>query len=184
MFRRHKMNNEIKNHLPESKTGRMALCASMIALSMIFGYVESLIPIAVPIPGIKPGIANIVTVVCFYLFGKRMAWTVALVRIILMGLLFGNGYSFAFSMAGGCLSLICMTLGMKAKVFSETGVSVIGGVSHNVGQIVAAAILMNAALVLAEIPLLVVGGVICGLLIGLLSALIIRKMKAVNIGNI
>ena len=163
---------------PKNKTERVALFGVLVALSMIFSYLESLIPIPVPIPGVKLGIANIVTVVCLYTIGISGAWAVSLVRIALMGMLFGNLYSFAFSMAGGVLSLLMMTWARRWKrlQLSPTGVSVIGGVMHNMGQLLAAAVLLDRAILMAYLPALIAGGVVSGIVIGILSGLLIRKL--------
>ena len=153
----------------------------MVALAMILSYVESLISLPVPIPGIKIGLANLVTVAALSLEGKGAAWAVSITRICLSALLFGNLYSFVFSAAGGILSLIVMTVLSDTKKFSMTAVSCAGGVAHNLGQITAAAIIMKAAIVLAHIPLLVIGGIISGIIIGIIGSMIIGRIKKAGV---
>ena len=160
------------------KTARYGV---LTALALILGYVESLIPLPIPIPGIKLGIANLVTIVSFYLVGERGAWLISIARICLSALLFGNLYSFMFSMAGGICSLLFMTLTKRTGKFSMTAVSCVGAVAHNIGQIITAAIVMKAGLILSYIPLLIIGGVVSGLIIGLLGSLIINKIKKAGV---
>jgi len=160
---------------------KIAKLGVIVALSMILGYVESMLPLPIPIPGIKLGLANLVTIVSFYLIGLRESWLIAMVRICLLSILFGSFYSWIFSMAGGICSLLFMSLALKCKIFSMTAVSCVGGVAHNVGQIVAAAILMNAGLILMYIPLLIIGGVVSGIIIGLIGSLIIGRIKKAGV---
>ncbi len=162
---------------PKSRAGRLALCAVMTALSMVLGYVEAMIPLPVPIPGIKLGIANLATIICFFMIGRRAACAVAVVRIVLSSLLFGNLYSFVFSMAGGLCSLLFMTAAVSIRRFSVTGVSMLGGVTHNLGQIAAAAAVLRAALVMGYIPALIAGGIVSGTLIGLLAYMILNRLR-------
>ena len=159
------------------KPRKVAQYGVLTALALMAGYVETLIPLPVPVPGIKLGIANSVTIVCFYLYGRKCAWTVSLLRIFLSALLFGNVYSLAFSLSGGVLSLIAMTLAYRTGLFSVTGVSMLGGVTHNIGQIAAAAVILKAALIMGYIPVLTAGGIVSGMIIGLISYMLIRRIK-------
>ena len=155
---------------------RVAYCGVMVAAAMILSYVESLIPVPIPIPGIKLGLANLVTIVTFCSVGKGEAWLISLLRICLSALLFGNLYSWIFSMAGGICSLLFMTLAVSWNRFSVTGVSIVGGVMHNIGQTVAAACLLNAAMIMGYIPVLIAAGIVCGAVIGLLGHIIIGRI--------
>lgn len=111
----------------EQKTGRAALCGMLIALAFLFSYVETLIPISLGIPGVKLGLANLVTIVGLYLVSLPQLIFISLVRIVLVGLTFGNGFSMIYSLAGGALSLLFMLLARKTGWFSQAGVSVAGG---------------------------------------------------------
>ena len=160
---------------------KVAKYGVLVALSLILSYVESLIPIPVPIPGIKLGLANLVTIIAFYLEGRKCGWIVSLTRICLSALLFGNLYSFAFSVAGGILSLIVMTVLLSSEKFSMTAISCAGGVAHNIGQIIAAAVMMKAGLVLLHIPYLMIGGIISGIIIGIIGSMIIGRIKKAGV---
>lgn len=155
------------------KVARMGV---FIALAMIFSYIEVLIPFNFGIPGVKLGIANIVTVTSLYLFSTGEAFGISVIRIVLMGILFGNGMSLLYSLAGGLLSFLAMWLGKKTNWFSVMGVSVAGGVFHNVGQILAVMLVMKNTMFVAYLPVLFVAGVVTGYLIGLLANKIIELL--------
>ena len=155
------------------KVARMGV---FIALAMIFSYIEVLIPFNFGIPGVKLGIANIVTVTSLYIFSTGEAFGISVIRIVLMGILFGNGMSLLYSLAGGLLSFFAMWLGKKTNWFSVMGVSVAGGVFHNVGQILAVMLVMKNSVFVAYLPVLFVAGVVTGYLIGLLANKIIELL--------
>ena len=155
------------------KVARMGV---FIALAMIFSYIEVLIPFNFGIPGVKLGIANIVTVTSLYVFSTGEAFGISVIRIVLMGILFGNGMSLLYSLAGGLLSVLAMWLGKKTNWFSVMGVSVAGGGFHNVGQILAVMLVMKNTMFVAYLPVLFVAGVVTGYLIGLLANKIIELL--------
>lgn len=155
------------------KVARMGV---FIALAMIFSYIEVLIPFNFGIPGVKLGIANIVTVTSLYMFSTGEAFGISVIRIVLMGILFGNGMSLLYSLAGGLLSFLAMWIGKRTSWFSVMGVSVAGGVFHNVGQILAVMLVMKNTMFVAYLPVLFVAGVVTGYLIGLLANKIIELL--------
>ena len=155
------------------KVARMGV---FIALAMIFSYIEVLIPFNFGIPGVKLGIANIVTVTSLYIFSTGEAFGISVIRIVLMGILFGNGMSLLYSLAGGLLSSLAMWIGKKINWFSVMGVSVAGGVFHNVGQILAVMLVMKNSVFVAYLPVLFVAGIVTGYLIGLLANKIIELL--------
>ena len=155
------------------KVARMGV---FIALAMIFSYIEVLIPFNFGIPGVKLGIANIVTVTSLYIFSTGEAFGISVIRIVLMGILFGNGMSLLYSLAGGLLSFLAMWIGKKINWFSVMGVSVAGGVFHNVGQILAVMFVMKNTMFVAYLPVLLVAGIVTGYLIGLLANKIIELL--------
>ena len=118
-----------------TKSGKIAYGAMLVALAMIFSYVESLIPISIGIPGIKLGVANLVTVLGIFFLGPCEVLTVVIMRIFLVGFMFGNGVSIIYSLAGGLLSLTVMLIIKKTDKFSMVSVSVAGGISHNIGPV-------------------------------------------------
>lgn len=155
------------------KVARMGV---FIALAMIFSYIEVLIPFNFGIPGVKLGIANIVTVTSLYVFSTGEAFGISVIRIVLMGILFGNGMSLLYSLAGGLLSFLAMWIGKRTSWLSVIGVSVAGGVFHNVGQILAVMLVMKNTMFVAYLPVLFVAGVVTGYLIGLLANKIIELL--------
>lgn len=151
---------------------KIALCAMLMALAMIFSYVEVLIPINLGVPGIKLGIANLVVVVGLFFLPAGEVLMISVARILLMGYLFGNGMSILYSLAGGLLSFLVMLL-----LKHITGVSIAGGVTHNVAQICVAALVVQNRKLFYYLPALLVAGVITGMLIGILSDRILSAVK-------
>ena len=163
-------------------TRRIAYCAMMIALAMIFSYVESLIPFNFGVPGMKLGIANLVMVAGLYFLPVTDVFIISLVRIVLVGSMFGNGMSIIYSLAGGILSLIVMVLLKKIPGFSIIGVSIAGGISHNIGQLIVAAIVVQNIKILYYCPARLIAGTITGLLIGIVSGQVLAAIKKMGMG--
>ena len=158
------------------KVAFLGLCT---ALALVLAYVELLIQPLVPgIPGIKMGLPNIIIIFLLYRRGSTSAIGVSLLRILLVSILFGNVMAFLYSLMGGILSLAVMILLRKLNFMSEVGVSVAGGVMHNVGQILAAMILLETSELGYYLVVLTVTGTIAGILIGLCGSLLIRKIPA------
>ena len=129
-----------------NRTGRLvATYGMLISLAFIFSYLEAIIPIPVPIPGVKLGLANLVTIVGLYTVGVKGTVAVSLIRIVLVGCTFGKLFSMVYGLAGGALSLILMILFRKTNWFSQIGVSIIGGIGHNIGQLTVAALVTETA---------------------------------------
>lgn len=164
-------------------TKRIALCAMLIALAMIFSYVEALIPFNFGVPGMKLGIANLVMVTGLYFLPTADVFIISIARILLVGSLFGNGMSIIYSLAGGILSLIVMTLLKRIKGFSIVGVSIAGGICHNIGQIIVAAIVVENIKILYYFPALLIAGVITGTLIGIVSGRVLAAIQKTGFGK-
>ena len=150
------------------KAKSTALCAVMIALALALSYTERFIPLqlVVPLPGIKLGLANIVTLVALYLFKTKYAYMILVSRCIL-GAAFGGGITgLLFSLCGGVLALAAMSLAKRTPLFSVYGVSILGAAAHNTGQILASMVLMNSVYIGAYLPYLLVVAVLTGLLTG------------------
>lgn len=156
------------------KTKRIALFGMLVALAFIFSYIEHLIPLPLP-TGVKLGAANIVVLCALYFLGWREALAVSVVRIVLSGFAFGIS-TVPYSLAGGLLSLLVMVLLKKNKSFGIAGVSVAGGVCHNIGQTLVAMLLLGSKTIY-YFPVLFLSGIIAGVLIGLVSALVLSKLK-------
>ena len=148
-----------------------------IAIAMVFSYIESLIPLNIAVPGVKLGLANLVTIVVMVKMDTRSAWMVSLVRVLLSALLFGNMSVMIYSLAGAVLSLIVMTVCMRFRIFGITGTSILGAVSHNAGQVIMAASLMKSGNILIYIPVLCISGTIAGVCIGLAGAVLVKNLR-------
>lgn len=166
-----------------SKTKRLTLCAILVALAMALSYTERFIPLQmlVPLPGVKLGLANIVTLMALYLMGPKAAFAILIPRCI-FGAVFGGGITgLAFSLVGGLLAMAVMCLARKIPAFSVYGVSILGAAAHNVGQILAAMVLMNSVYIGAYLPYLLGVALFTGFATGAAGAGILRVCKAANI---
>ena len=158
-------------------TKKLTTLAVTVAVAMILSFVESRIPPIVPIPGVKIGLANIAVIFALYKMGWREAIIVSLVRVALVALLFGSVVSLAYSFAGALLSLLLMIILRKIGIFTEVAVSVVGGITHNIGQILVAFLLLETDVVFYYLPFLMVSGVIAGIGVGAASALLVKKVR-------
>ncbi len=156
------------------KTKRTALFGMLVGLAFIFSYVEHLIPLPLP-TGVKLGAANVVILCALYFLGAKEALAVSGVRILLSGFAFGIS-TVPYSVAGGLLSLLVMVVLKKRKSFSVVGVSVAGSVCHNMGQTLVAVLLLGRKTAY-YFPLLLFSGIVAGILIGMLSGLVISRLK-------
>ena len=155
---------------------KTAFCGLVLALALIAGYVESLIPIAVAIPGIKLGTANSVILILLYMVGVKEAFIVNISRVVLSGFLFGSMSSILYSLSGAIVSLLIMTMLKKTDRFSISGVSMAGGVAHNIGQLTMAALVLETSAVWYYLPVLIISGSLTGLLIGFLTGEIRKRI--------
>ena len=160
------------------KTKKIATYGLLVALAFILSYIETLFPIPVPIPGIKLGLANLVVTIALYSMGPREAFILSLTRIVLVGFTFGNFSNMAFSLIGGLFSWLMMTVFYKSKLFSIIGVSIIGGVAHNFGQIIVAVFINYNINIFYILPLLTISGMVTGTLTGYLAHLVVKRIKA------
>lgn len=158
---------------------KVAFKGLFLAVALLLSYVESLIPFGFGIPGIKLGLANLAVVLCMYSFGAKDALVLNITRIVLSGFLFGNLYSILYGMAGGMLSFLIMYISKKSGAFSIKGVSALGGISHNIGQIAVAYFVVRTAGVFYYIPWLLLSGVLTGFLIGCTAKLMFPYLKKI-----
>ena len=159
-----------------SNTKKLTIAALMAALALIFSYVEVLIPFTIGIPGIKLGIANIVVIISLYYLGPRYAITINVVRVLIAGLLFNGLFGALYSLAGAIVSFVIMVILKKTDIFSVVGISMAGGVAHNLGQILVAAVLVANIKIFIYFPVLIISGVITGAIIGILAGLILKRL--------
>ncbi|MEE0716201.1 MAG: Gx transporter family protein [Eubacterium sp.] len=158
-------------------TKRIANMAMLVALAIIFSYVEFLIPINLGIPGIKLGLANLVIVIALYTLELGDVWIISILRILIIGFMFGSGMSIIYSLAGAVVSLIVMALMKKINGFSIMGISMIGAVAHNMGQIVVAMFVVENTSILYYVPTLLIAGLITGGIIGIVSKRVLTVIK-------
>lgn len=165
------------------KTKRLTLCALLIALALALSYTERFIPLqlVIPLPGVKLGLANIVTLIALYLMGSKYAFAILIPRCI-FGAVFGGGITgLLFSMTGGFLAMLTMILARKLPIFSIYGVSILGAAAHNVGQILAAMVLMHSVYIGAYLPYLLGVALFTGFATGAAGAGILKAFQAGNI---
>ena len=160
---------------------RAAYFGVFTALALIFSYIETLIPFHFGIPGIKLGLANLLIVIFLYKRNAKEALLLSVVRIVLAGFMFGSLFSILYSLAGGLLSLLVMNLLKNSGKFSVMGVSIAGGVSHNLGQLVVAMAAVETYRVGYYFPVLLVAGMLTGLLIGMIANEVLKRLKNIQI---
>ena len=171
------------------KTISLTLCAMLISLALALSYVERFIPLQmlIPLPGIKLGLANIVTLTALYLLGAKSAFIILVLRCFL-GSLFGGGITgFLFSLCGGLLSMTVMTLARRLTCFSVYGVSILGAAAHNIGQIAVAILLMRSVYIGTYLPYLLIVALFTGFATGSACAgilSILLRLRAHRDGSI
>ena len=155
---------------------RVAYFGVFTALALIFSYVETLIPVNLGIPGVKLGLANLIIVVALYKMRLSEAYLLSVVRVLLAGFIFGNYFSIIYSLAGGLLSLTVMALLKKWGGFSLQGISIAGGVFHNIGLLIVAAVVVETFSVTYYFPVLLVAGLLTGLVIGIVAEMMLKRL--------
>ena len=149
----------------------------LVALAMVLSFVETLIPVFAAVPGMKLGLTNLVVMVALLLFSPPRAFMVNMIRIVLVGFTFGNMFSMLYSAAGGLLSFAVMLVMLKSGKFSPVGISAVGGVAHNAGQIIVACFVLDTGMVFYYLPFLAISGIVAGIVIGVVSSLITVRLK-------
>ncbi len=167
----------------KEKTKRLAILGVLTALALVLSYVESLLPpIWASVPGIKVGLPNIVIIILLYKLGLKDAVFVSIIRVLFSSfLLFGNVTTLFYSLAGAGLSLALMAICKKINIFSTVGVSIVGGVSHNLGQVLVAIALFSTSQLGYYMIVLTVTGTIAGVFIGILGSLALKRLEGVKI---
>ncbi len=163
-----------------SKTGKttkkITYIGIFVALALILSYVEALIPFNFGIPGVKLGLANLVVVCALYMTDAKSAFVVGMLRIVLSSLLFSPGIMVLYSLAGGMLSFLAMYLFRRLTKLSIVGVSIIGGVFHNIGQLAVAALILETFKIAYYLPVLMISGLITGMLIGICASYMLKLL--------
>lgn len=156
---------------------KVASSGLLLALAVLFGYIEAIIPVPMPVPGMKLGLANIVIVTILYLAGWKEAIVISALRVLIIGFLFGNLFSISYGLAGTALSILGMALVRKTRRFSVVSVSALGGVLHNCGQILVATLVVIGFPWKWYLPVLMLAGLGAGIVTGFLNRLIIPRVK-------
>jgi heptaprenyl diphosphate synthase len=164
------------------KIGKIARYSLLIAVALILSYVEAQIPAFFAVPGMKLGLTNLVVLVALYLMDEKSAILINLLRIVLVSVLFGNGMSLAYSVAGGLLSGLVMILLKRTGRFSIVAVSVAGGVAHNIGQILVAMVLLGTGSLAWYLLILWFTGIGAGAVIGIIGGLLCKRLETL-VGN-
>ena len=162
------------------KTERIALSGLLVALMLVLGYVESLIPVAAGIPGIKLGLSNGVLIFAVYMLGIPTAFVLMVLKVVLSGLMFGGVSAMMYAFAGGLLSMIFMSLLSRMKGVHVMVVSMAGGLMHNVGQVGLAMIMLNTPKLLYYMAILMVVGLACGALTGICADSVMKHLKKIK----
>lgn len=160
---------------------KVAVFGVFTSLALILSYVELLIPINFGIPGMKLGLANLLVVILLYKGCPRDSLLLSVIRILLSGLIFGNMFSIFYSLGGGLLSLAVMVFLKKTGQFTVAGISIGGGASHNVGQLLVAMFVVQTYQVGYYLPVLLIAGVITGAVIGILSAEVLKRTQSIRL---
>lgn len=158
-------------------TRKITLLSLLLAMALILSYIESLIPYNFVIPGIKIGLCNIAVIFVLYKLGTKEAFVVSLLRVLIMGILFNNGITFIYSLSGAILSLILMSIVKKLNLLDEYGVCIAGALAHNIGQLLAAYLLLETSTIVYYLPYLLISGVISGFIIGTLAYMMIKRIN-------
>ena len=166
-----------KNHIR-----RYAVLGIVTAVALVLSYVEAILPpIWSAVPGIKIGLPNIIIIFILYKTGLKDAITVSAIRLFLVALLFGNAMTLIYSVAGAALSLGLMTLCKKVNLFSMVGVSIVGGVAHNLGQILVAMALFETSQIGYYMIVLAITGTIAGVFVGIAASIILKRFVKIKL---
>ena len=161
------------------KTKKITYIALLSAVALIFGYIESLFPVFIAVPGIKLGLSNIVILFALYRLDKPSAFFIMLIKVTVLSLLFSGLNVFFYSLCGGFLSLFAMII-FKRINLSTVGISITGGIFHNLGQLLAASIMLKTASVFYYLPVLLISGLIVGFITGMVCKLVLKNLKALK----
>lgn len=157
----------------------IAYLGLLLTLALILSYVESLIPIFVSVPGVKLGLTNLVILICLYSFPAKYAFLISGMRVLLAGLLFGNMFSILYSLAGALFSLVVMLFAKKLFKLGILGVSILGGIFHNVGQLLVAIAVVSNYRIGYLFPYLLLSGILTGAIIGFIANCVVPYLKKI-----
>jgi heptaprenyl diphosphate synthase len=162
---------------------RLTVLGLLVSQALVLSIIESWIPLPVAIPGVKLGLANIITFIAIIFFSFKEAFLIMCMRVLLSSLFGGGWVVFWFSLAGGILSTIMMGVLYKwaSRVLSIIGISIAGSVMHNIGQLIAASIIMRELSVMGYLPVLLISGIIMGYFVGLCTNFLAKALSKTKI---
>ena len=168
-----------------SKAYRLVILSLFVSMALILSYVESLIPVPLPIPGAKIGLPNIITLVSLLTLGWPLTLLVVIARVLLAGFMFGGGFSIIYSLAGGLLSLFVMTLILhfSRNDFSLIIISIFGAIAHNLGQVIVASIVVQTSSLRLDFLFLMLLAIPTGFFVGITARELMRLLKKTTIFN-
>lgn len=166
-----------------TKSRAVARYGLLVALALVLSYMEAQIPAFFAVPGMKLGLTNLVVLMALYQMGSRSALLINVLRIVLVSLLFGNGMSLAYSLAGGLLSGAVMILLKKTGKFRMVTVSVAGGIAHNIGQILVAMALLETTSLAWYLLVLWFAGLAGGAVIGVIGGILCDRLEKFTQGG-
>ena len=161
----------------QSSAAKTAMSGLLVAIALIFSYIETLIPVVIPVPGAKIGLANLVTLTGLFFLPAPQVFLILIVRIILSGFMFGSFSTIMYSLAGGIVSFCFMYMAKRIGLFSPLGVSITGAVFHNLGQLGVACLVLNSFAPFVYLPYLILLGAVTGTFIGMIGKIIEKANK-------
>lgn len=164
---------------PIEKVRKSAYIGLLMAIALILSYVENLISFQPGIPGMKMGLANLAVLICLYLFEWKDAVFLTLAKAVVSGFLFGSLFTVVYSLAGAAVSMLAMGLLKKSNLFHMPVVSAVGGVMHNMGQLLVAVFVVENYSVFYYMPALILAGLLTGIVIGAVAALVLPYIKKI-----
>ncbi len=163
------------------KTTKIAAMGVFLGVALVCSYIETLIPFFFGIPGMKLGLTNVVIILALYLYGPAEALGISVMRILLVSAMFGNAFSAAYSFGGGLISFLVMYLLYRFTKLAIMSVSVAGGISHNMGQLIVAAFIVDNQKILYYLPVLFIAGAVTGALIGIIASAVKDRISKAGI---
>lgn len=169
-----------KRRNTREQTQWVALCGLLLALMLVLGFVESLLPVAAGVPGIKLGLSNGVLIFAVYMLDIPTAFVLMALKVVLSGLLFGGVNAMMYAFAGGLLSMICMVLISRVRGAHPIAVSMVGGVMHNVGQVALAMVMLGTPQLMYYMAILMAVGLVTGAVTGVAATLVMKHLKHIR----
>lgn len=161
-------------------TKKVSVIGLFTAMALLLSCIENMLPFRTGIPGIKLGIANLIIVIIFYFLPSGEVLSISLLRVFFLSVFSGSPFTTAFSFTGAIASFFAMYISYRRNSFSPVGISIIGGVTHNLAQLLISTLLLNTPAFLWYSPVLLISGIITGLINGLIAIKIIHTVKGMK----